>query len=41
VYLEEQAGEALAERFLANAESSFIALSEHPEMGAALTLRRP
>jgi toxin ParE1/3/4 len=41
VYLEEQAGEAVAERFLANAESSFVALSEHPEMGAALTLRRP
>jgi len=41
VYLEEQAGEGLAERFLANAESSFFALSEHPEMGAALTLRRP
>jgi plasmid stabilization system protein ParE len=35
VYLEEQAGEAVAERFLANAESSFVALSEHPEMGGA------
>ena len=41
VYLTENAGEALADRFLACAEASFGALSEHPEMGAALTLRRP
>jgi plasmid stabilization system protein ParE len=41
VYLAENAGEAIADRFLACAEASFAALSEHPEMGAALTLRRP
>jgi len=41
VYLAENAGEALADRFLTCAEASFVSLSEHPEMGAALTLRRP
>ena len=41
VYLAENAGEEIADRFLACAEASFTALSEHPEMGAALTLRRP
>jgi toxin ParE1/3/4 len=41
VYLAENAGEPIADRFLACAEASFAALSEHPEMGAALTLRRP
>ena len=39
VYLAENAGEAVADRFLACAETSFVELSEHPEMGAALTLR--
>jgi toxin ParE1/3/4 len=41
VYLEEQGGEALAERFLGNAEASFVALSEHPEMGSAATMVKP
>jgi toxin ParE1/3/4 len=41
VYLAENAGDAVADRFLECAESSFAALSEHPEMGAALALRRP
>jgi toxin ParE1/3/4 len=41
VHLEEQAGERLADRFLASAEVSFVALSEHPEMGSALKLQRP
>jgi toxin ParE1/3/4 len=36
VYLAENAGDAVADRFLECAESSFAALSEHPEMGAAL-----
>jgi toxin ParE1/3/4 len=40
VYLGENAGDAVADRFLACAETSFVELSEHPEMGAALTLRR-
>jgi plasmid stabilization system protein ParE len=39
--LAENAGEAVADRFLACAEASFVSLSEHPEMGAALTPRRP
>jgi toxin ParE1/3/4 len=41
VYLAENAGDAVADRFLDCAESSFVALSEHPEMGAALALQRP
>src|SRR5512132_1991861 len=41
VYLAENAGEEIADRFLANAEASFGGLAEHPEMGAPLTLRRP
>ncbi len=41
VYLAENAGEPIADRFLACAEASFVSLSEHPERGAALTLRRP
>ncbi len=41
VYLAENAGEPIADRFFACAEASFAALSEHPEMGTALTLRRP
>lgn len=36
VYLAENAGEAIADRFLAGAEATFATLSEHPEMGAAL-----
>jgi toxin ParE1/3/4 len=40
VYLAENAGDAVADRFLACAETSFVELSEHPQMGAALTLRR-
>jgi len=41
VYLAENGGEEVAEHFLANAEASFIGLTEHPDMGAPLTLRRP
>jgi toxin ParE1/3/4 len=41
VSLAENAGDAVADRFFECAESSFAALSEHPEMGAALALRRP
>ena len=41
VYLAENAGDAVADRFLACAEKSFVELSEHPEMGISLTLRRP
>jgi toxin ParE1/3/4 len=41
VYLAENAGDAVAERFLANVEASFTGLSGHPEMGAPLPLRRP
>ena len=33
-------GDGVADRFLACAESSFRALSEHPEMGNALTSQR-
>jgi toxin ParE1/3/4 len=40
VYLAENAGEAISDRFLACAEASFISLSEHPELGAALKLQR-
>ncbi len=40
VYLAENAGDAVADRFLACAETTFTELSEHPEMGAALALRR-
>jgi toxin ParE1/3/4 len=40
VYLAENAGEAVADRFLGCAETSFVELSEHPQMGATLTLRR-
>jgi toxin ParE1/3/4 len=40
VYLVENAGDAVADRFLACAETSLVELSEHPEMGTALTLRR-
>lgn len=41
MYLAENAGEAVADRFLANVEASFTGLFEHPEIGAPLTLRRP
>jgi toxin ParE1/3/4 len=40
-YLTENASQNIAERFLMNAEASFADLSEHPLMGAPLTLRRP
>jgi plasmid stabilization system protein ParE len=38
VYLAENAGDAVADRFLACAETSFVELSEHPQMGAVLPL---
>lgn len=41
VYLAENAGEETADRFLVNAEASLTSLTEYPEMGAPLTLRRP
>lgn len=34
-------GEVLADEFLVAAESSFVALSEHPAMGSAIHSRRP
>ena len=40
VYLFENAGEAVADRFLSNAEASFDELLRHPKIGAPLTLRR-
>jgi toxin ParE1/3/4 len=40
LYLAENAGDAVADRFLACAETTFAELSEQPETGAALTLRR-
>jgi toxin ParE1/3/4 len=41
VYLAENASESIAERFLNQAEASFTMLSQHPEIGAPLTLRHP
>ncbi|AGY57405.1 type II toxin-antitoxin system RelE/ParE family toxin [Gloeobacter kilaueensis] len=41
VYLAENAGLDVAERFLANAEISFNALGEQPMLGVALALRHP
>jgi toxin ParE1/3/4 len=41
VYLAENAGLDIADRFLANAESSFNALADQPKIGAPLTLRDP
>lgn len=41
VYLAEQTGSETAERFLAGVEKSCQYLSEHPEMGRALSLRPP
>ena len=38
VYLAEHAGIETAERFLSNAEESFIDLARHPEMGPTLSL---
>lgn len=39
VYLADQAGLEVAERFLRHAEESFASLSRHPKMGIALKLR--
>jgi toxin ParE1/3/4 len=39
-YLAENAGEAVADRFLSQAEASFDDLNKQPKMGAPLTLRR-
>ena len=41
VYLAENAGLAIAERFLTNAEASFNDLAGQPMIGAPLTLRHP
>lgn len=41
VYLAGQAGEDTAERFLAQAEQTFIDLAENREIGTSLTLRNP
>lgn len=41
VYLSENAGPDIAERFLANAQASFNALAEQPLLGGALRLRAP
>jgi toxin ParE1/3/4 len=41
VYLGENAGEGIADRFLACVEATFTRMTEHPHMGAPLTLRRP
>ena len=41
VYLAENAGLNVAERFLANAETSFHDLAEQPKMGAQLKLKNP
>ena len=41
VYLAENAGLDVAERFLANAEASFNNLAQQPKMGAPLTLKHP
>jgi toxin ParE1/3/4 len=40
-YLAENAGEAVADRFLSQVEASFDDLLEQPEIGAPLTLRVP
>ena len=39
VYLAENAGLDMADRFLTNAQASFDDLAQQPEMGAPLTLR--
>jgi toxin ParE1/3/4 len=41
VYLAEEAGLDVAERFLANAEASFNDLAQQPKLGAPLTLKHP
>lgn len=41
VYLAEHAGEEVAERFLASAETSFGDLATQPRIGAPLLLKRP
>jgi len=41
VYLAENAGTIIADRFLVDTEASFADLAEHPAMGAPLTLRLP
>lgn len=41
MYLAEQAGEAVADRFLQQAEESFHDLARHPAMGTPLSLRSP
>ena len=41
VYLAGQAGEAVADRFLSNAETSFNDLAERPMIGAPLELSNP
>ena len=41
VYLAEEAGLDVAERFLTNASASFNDLAQHPKMGAPLTLKHP
>lgn len=41
VYLVDEAGEKVADRFLDKAESSFNLLATQPKMGKPLTLRRP
>jgi toxin ParE1/3/4 len=41
VYLAENAGLDLANRFLAQAEATFADLARQPMMGAPLTLKRP
>lgn len=41
VYLAENAGLNVAERFLANAQASFNDLAEQPKMGAQLKLKNP
>ena len=41
IYLFEEAGEMVADRFLASAEKSFDLLLTHPHIGMALALRDP
>lgn len=41
VYLFEEAGERVADRFLESAEQSFARLMTHPQIGRALVLSNP
>jgi toxin ParE1/3/4 len=41
VYLAENAGLAIADRFLDNARDTFMALADHPLLGPSLPLSRP